>query len=186
MLIYNNAKIWSWNTTRYLWNSSLPFHYYLSSQLSSLSFLKKWTTKSKLLPGLKPWPIIRNIHQLGNKPHRSVTELSKIYRPIMTLKLGSVTTIVISSSKVAQDLYLTHDLAISSRVVPQAGKAGNHHKFSIIWLPVCPKWCVPRKIATIQLFTAQRLKTSQILRENKVKELVEYVHECCKTCTCWY
>ncbi|KNA17435.1 hypothetical protein SOVF_079970 [Spinacia oleracea] len=131
-----------------------------------------------LPPGPKPWPIIGNIHQLGDKPHRAVAELSKKYGPIMSLKLGSNTTIVISSPEVAKEMFTKHDLQLSSRAIPDAGRAGNHDKFSMVWLPVCPKWRDLRKIATIQLFTNQRLDTSQDVRHKKVKELVEYVEQC--------
>ncbi|CAO2834962.1 unnamed protein product [Amaranthus hypochondriacus] len=99
----------------------------------------------------------------------------------MSLKLGSVTTIVISSSEIAQEMFVQHDLALSSRAIPHAEEIDNHDKLSVIWLPVCPKWRQLRKIATIQLFTAQQLDSSRDLRESKVKELVEYVRECCNT-----
>ncbi|XP_021856512.2 cytochrome P450 76AD1-like [Spinacia oleracea] len=144
----------------------------------TILFLTKLFTKSKLPPGPKPWPIIGNIHMLGDKPHQAVAELSKTYGPIMSLKLGSNTTIVISSPEVAKEMFLNHDMTVSSRTVPHAGRASNHDKFSMVWLPVCPKWRDLRKVATIQLFTNQRLDTSQDVRHKKVKELVEYVQQC--------
>ncbi|XP_057531650.1 cytochrome P450 76AD1-like [Amaranthus tricolor] len=164
----------------------MSMEYYTFSLLFFLPIIfniiySRWTTKSTLPPGPKPLPIIGNIHQLGNMPHRAVANLSKIYGPIMTLKLGSRTTIVISSSKILHDVFLKHDLAFSGRVVPQAGKTLNHDKISVIWLPVCPKWRQLRKIATIQLFTTQKLDASRFLREKIMKELVEYVQKCCET-----
>uniref|UniRef100_A0A803N9V6 Cytochrome P450 n=2 Tax=Chenopodium quinoa TaxID=63459 RepID=A0A803N9V6_CHEQI len=63
--------------------------------------------------------------------------------------------------------------------VLDALRAGNHFKFSMVFLPVCPKWRILRKVATIQLFTNQRLDMSQDIRHKKVKELVEYVQQCC-------
>ncbi|XP_021740508.1 cytochrome P450 76AD1-like [Chenopodium quinoa] len=135
--------------------------------------------KSKLPPGPKPWPIIGNILKLGDNPHLAVAELVKIYGPIMSLKLGSKTTIVISSPEVAKEMFLNHDLALSSKFVPEAEKAENHDKFSMIWLPsASPKRTNLRKIATIQLFTSRQLNMSQDIRQKKVKELVEYVQQC--------
>ncbi|KMT00140.1 hypothetical protein BVRB_1g019610 [Beta vulgaris subsp. vulgaris] len=143
-------------------------------------FFLQTLSKSKLPPGPKPWPIIGSLHKLGDRPHRAVAELSKIYGPIMSLKLGTITTIVISSPEIVKELFLKHDLAVSSRTVPNAARAVDHDKFSMVWLPVCPKWRDLRKIATIQLFTTQRLDTSQFLRQKKVKELVEYARQCCE------
>ncbi|KAL2892352.1 Geraniol 8-hydroxylase [Bienertia sinuspersici] len=146
----------------------------------TIILLSKLFSKSKqiLPPGPKPWPIIGSILELGDKPHHAVAELSKKYGPIMSLKLGSKTIIVISSPEVAQEMFLKQDLAFSSRAVPHAGAAGNHDKFSMVWLPVGPKWRDLRKIATIQLFTSQTLDASQIIRQKKVNELIDYARQC--------
>ncbi|KAJ8447387.1 hypothetical protein Cgig2_013164 [Carnegiea gigantea] len=137
-------------------------------------FLKK-SPKTKLPPGPKPWPIIGNIHLLGSKPHRSVAELSKIYGPLMSLRLGSITTIVISSPDVAKEMFLKHDLAVSSRQIPDAFRIAGHDKLSVGCLPVCPKWRDLRKVLAIQLFTNQQLHASQGLRKKKVDDLVQFV-----------
>ncbi|XP_021728630.1 cytochrome P450 76AD1-like [Chenopodium quinoa] len=153
----------------------LPFTIFLAFFLSK-------HTRSKLSwpPGPKSWPIIGNILQLGDKPHRAIAELSKIYGPIMSLKLGSNRVIVISSSKVAKEMFTKHDLVLSSRSIPDIGRVLNHDTFSMVWLPVCPKWRNLRKIVTIQLFTSQRLDDSQVIRQKKVNELVEYVQQRCE------
>jgi len=141
----------------------------------TLHHLLKNSPKTKLPPGPKPWPIIGNIHLLGSKPHRSVAELSKIYGPLMSLRLGSITTIVISSPDVAKEMFLKHDLAFSSRQIPDAFRIAGHDKLSVGWLPVCPKWRDLRKVLAIQLFTNQQLHASQGLRKKKVDDLVQFV-----------
>ncbi|KAL2944977.1 Geraniol 8-hydroxylase [Bienertia sinuspersici] len=112
--------------------------------------------------------------QLSNMPHQAVAELSKKYGPIMSLKLGNRTIIVISSPEIAKERYVNHDLDFSSKATPHARTAQNHDKFSMFWLPIGPKWRGLRKIATIQLFTTQTLDSSQLIRQKKVDELVEY------------
>ena len=148
----------------------------------SIIFFTKFTKKSKNTiprpPGPKPWPIIGNIHLLGTKPHRSITKLSKIYGPIMSLKLGRITTIVISSPEIAKEMFLKHDLEFSGRRLLDATRATNHNSFSLVFLPVCPKWRKLKKIATIQLLTTQGLDAGQHIRAKKVSDLKEYVTHC--------
>nr|AMA07825.1 cytochrome P450 76AD19 [Dianthus caryophyllus] len=136
---------------------------------------------NKLPPGPKQIPIFGNIFDLGEKPHRSFTNLAKIYGPLISLKLGSVTTIVVSSSDVAREMFLKSDHVLSNRTIPDSVKAGNHDKLSMSWLPVSQKWRHLRKIAATQLLSTQRLDSSESLRQAKVEKLLEYVQECCNS-----
>ncbi|KAL2893477.1 Inactive cytochrome P450 76AD1 [Bienertia sinuspersici] len=104
-----------------------------------------------------------------DKPHRAVTELSKFYGHIF-LKLGSNTTIVISSLEIAQEMGTL-----------DAMRAANHDKFSMVFLPICPLWRKLRKITMVHLFTIQRFNDSQFLRQRKVNEFVGYVQDCGKS-----
>ena len=70
---------------------------------------------SRLPPGPHPFPIIGNILELSNKPHQDVAKLSKTYGPLMTLKLGSITTIVISSPDIAKEALQKNDQAFSGQ-----------------------------------------------------------------------
>ena len=53
----------------------------------------------------RPPPFSNHWNHLGagNKPHQVVAKFSKIYGPLMTLKLGSITTIIISSPDIAKE-----------------------------------------------------------------------------------
>ncbi|KAK0581329.1 hypothetical protein LWI29_012499 [Acer saccharum] len=99
----------------------------------------------------------------------------------MSLKLGSITTIVISSSHVAKEALQTHDRALSSRTIPDDARSLDHHKHSIAWLPVSAPWRNLRKVCATQMFTAQRLDATQAVCRKKVQELVDYVHESCRS-----
>ncbi|KAB5569116.1 hypothetical protein DKX38_002909 [Salix brachista] len=101
----------------------------------------------------------------------------------MTLKLGTITTIVVSSPDIAKEALQKHDQAFSSRTVPDALHVQhyNFHKNTMIWLPASTHWKFLRKLAATQMFTSQRLDASQALRGKKVQELLEYVHENCNS-----
>ncbi|KAJ9564027.1 hypothetical protein OSB04_009187 [Centaurea solstitialis] len=129
----------------------------------------------RLPPGPYPFPIIGNIFELGKNPHISLTSLSKTYGGLMTLKLGSTVTVVVSSTEFAKEILLKHDLSFSSRWVPDAGRAGNHHLFSMFWLPVGDHWRRLRKLSKEHLFSVQQLDSGQLLRREKIQELVDYL-----------
>ncbi|KAI3839093.1 hypothetical protein MKX03_011092, partial [Papaver bracteatum] len=148
--------------------------------LLPLALLKlfSWITKSSptnLPPGPVPLPIFGNLFKLGKKPHESLTQLAQIYGPLMSLKLGSLTTIVVSSSTIAKEVLQKHDQSFSSRTVIDAITISNHHKSSIIWLPPTSQWRALRKLTNSHIFTTQKLDLNQSLRHRKLEELVFYI-----------
>nr|WAU86961.1 birch protein [Betula platyphylla] len=136
----------------------------------------------RLPPGPKPFPIIGNILELvGNQPHLALSKLSKTYGPLMTLKLGSITSIVISSPDLAKEALQKHDQVFSSRTIPDSNRALNHHKFSMGWLPTSARWRSLRKVSVTQIFAPQRLDSTQSIRRKKVQELLDHVKENCNS-----
>lgn len=135
----------------------------------------KVNISGKLPPGPKPLPVIGNLHQLGDKPHKSLAELAKLHGPLMSLKLGQVPTIVVSSPAMAKEVLQTHDQHLSNRTIPDAVCAHDHQLMGLPWIPVSNLWRSLRKICNTQLFSVKVLDANQQLRRRKVKELFEYV-----------
>ncbi|KAL0438772.1 UNVERIFIED_CONTAM: cytochrome [Sesamum latifolium] len=79
----------------------------------------------------------------------------------------------------AKEILHKHDQACSGRAVPVSAQTLDHHKMSIAWLSVGKKWRVLRKITKEQMFSISRLDSSQGLRQEKLRKLLDYVHECC-------
>ncbi|PWA67760.1 cytochrome P450 [Artemisia annua] len=148
-------------------------------------FANKWFKRSgssaRLPPGPYPIPIIGSMFKLGNKPHHSLAALSETYGPLMSLKIGSITTIVVSSREIVQEVFSKHDMSFSSRTVPYGVNCytQNLTKNSVIWLPVGDKWRIMRKVLKEQLFSIRQLDASKELRKKKVQELLNYVQDCC-------
>ncbi|KAB1218859.1 Cytochrome P450 76C1 [Morella rubra] len=117
----------------------------------------------KIPPGPKPLPSIGNILELPSWA-TDRTMLSKIYGPVMTLKLGSRTAVVISSPDIAKEALQTNDQVFSSRTIPDTSRTFNHHKFSVAWLPASTQWRKLRKVSALQIFAPQRLDATQALR----------------------
>ncbi|MED6225403.1 hypothetical protein PIB30_093370 [Stylosanthes scabra] len=137
----------------------------------------KKPNNNKLPPGPNPFPIIGNILELGSHPHKSLTKLSQTYGPIMTLKLGNITTIVISSPQLAKEVLHKHDQTFCDRQTPDTLTALDHHKVSVIWLPSRNKWRKLRRICADNLFSVKKLDSTQVLRQKKIQELMDFVKE---------
>ncbi|KAK7390083.1 hypothetical protein VNO78_25382 [Psophocarpus tetragonolobus] len=158
-------------------------YYYLTLLLLTLAFIIISTFKtaksSKYPPGPRPFPIIGNILELGKQPHQALTKLSQIYGPIMSLKLGNTTTIVISSPQVAQEVLHKNDKILAYRTVPDAVRALDHHLHSVVWTPPLAQWRILRRVCATIVFSPQQLDFTQVLRHMKVQELMGCVKERC-------
>ncbi|KAL3739383.1 hypothetical protein ACJRO7_020750 [Eucalyptus globulus] len=135
-------------------------------------------------PGPRPLPIIGNILNLTDKPHQALAKLSELYGPVMTIKLGTITTIVISSPEAAKEALQKNDPLLCGRQIPDTVKASGHYTESVVWLPASDKWKQLRKVCTVQMFSAHKLDAGQHLRRKKVDELVGFVHESCQRGHC--
>uniref|UniRef100_N1QRG2 Cytochrome P450 76C2 n=1 Tax=Aegilops tauschii TaxID=37682 RepID=N1QRG2_AEGTA len=128
--------------------------------------------RSGLPPGPRPLPLIGSLHLLGDKPHRSLAHLAKIHGPLMSVRLGAVTTVVVSSPAMARKFLQRHDSVLATRSVPDAtGK----HAAGVAWLPPGPRWRALRKIMATELFAPHRLDALHHLRSDKVRVLTDHV-----------
>ncbi|XP_023891631.1 geraniol 8-hydroxylase-like [Quercus suber] len=131
----------------------------------------------RLPPGPTPFPLIGNLLELGDKPHKSLAKLSEVHGPIMSLKLGQVTTVVISSGAMAKEVLQIHDQHLSNRTIPDALRAHRHDEFSLPFIPVSTRWRNLRKICTEQIFSNKTLDAYQAIRHKKVQDLLADTHQ---------
>lgn len=99
----------------------------------------------------------------------------------MSLQLGQITTVVVTSAGMAKEVLQKQDLAFSSRSIPDAIHAHNQFQFSVVWLPVASRWRSLRKILNSNIFSGNRLDANQHLRARKVLELVAYCRKNCQS-----
>lgn len=139
----------------------------------------KTESSGKLPPGPAALPIIGSLLDLGDKPHKSLARLAKTHGPLMSLKLGQITTVVISSPTLAKEVLQKHDVSFSNRTIPDAFRAHKHHELGLPWVPIAVRWRNLRKVCNSYIFTNQKLDANQDLRRKKIQELVALVQEHC-------
>ncbi|EFJ36393.1 hypothetical protein SELMODRAFT_404347 [Selaginella moellendorffii] len=77
-----------------------------------------WLLKARSNLPPSPWglPLIGHLHLLaGMPPHKALQRMANKYGPIISLRLGMIPTVVISSPELAKEVFTTHDLNFASR-----------------------------------------------------------------------
>lgn len=151
--------------------------------ISLLLFLKPFLLPSKprnLPPGPAGLPFLGSLLQLGARPHESLFNMARRHGQVMTLRLGLVTSVVVSSPEAARETLQKHDENFSDRAVPDVITAQPNPEFTLAWVPGDQRWRARRRVCSTQMFTAQRLDALQHLRHQKVHQLVTHIKKSCE------
>lgn len=94
-----------------------------------------------------PWglPILGNLPQLGSSPHITLTELSKVYGDVFSVKFGLRETVVLNSEGVVREALLKNSRQFSNR--PPMFAARNVRKTSISFGEYCPAQIIKKRCA---------------------------------------
>ncbi|XP_044955451.1 cytochrome P450 76M5-like [Hordeum vulgare subsp. vulgare] len=126
-------------------------------------------------PGPCPLPIVGHLlHLRGGNLHHNLARMALAHGPVMTLKLGTVTTVFVSSRDAAWEAFAKHDRRIAARTVPDTRRAMAHADRSMVWLPSSdPLWKTLRGIAATHIFSPRSLAAAQGARERAMHRMLE-------------
>ncbi|KAJ3696168.1 hypothetical protein LUZ60_001545 [Juncus effusus] len=135
-----------------------------------LSFIT--TNKNKRLPPSPlSLPLIGHLHLIKKPLHQSLARISDRYGPATFLRFGSRPVLVISSRKLAEQCFTTHDLAFANRVHLPSAKANSFNYSGIGGANYGPYWRNVRRIAAVELLSPQRLMASSDIRADEVLDM---------------
>ncbi|KAL1814934.1 hypothetical protein ACET3Z_017508 [Daucus carota] len=129
-------------------------------------------------PGPRGLPFIGNMHQFDpSNTHLYLYQLSQIYGPLISLQLGSVRALVVSSVTAATEVFRYHDLCFSSRPALVGAQKISYKGLDLVFSPYNDHWRKTKKIATLHLFSAKRTHSFRSVREEEVARMVKTVRD---------
>ncbi|KAL3500887.1 hypothetical protein ACH5RR_039980 [Cinchona calisaya] len=159
--------------------NSIALFVFLAFLLGLLREWKRSKAAQKLPPS--PWklPFIGNLHHLiGSKlPHHTMRKLAQKHGPLMHLQLGELSSIVVSSSRLAKEVMKTHDLAFANRATFQSTKIMMYNCTDIACAPYGDYWRQMRKICTLELLSAKTVRSFCPIRQSEASHLVSCIDQ---------
>ncbi|KAI0497676.1 hypothetical protein KFK09_020909 [Dendrobium nobile] len=134
---------------------------------------------SKQAPGPKNLPIIGSMHHLLGRRlrHRALRDLSAVYGPIMRLKLGEISTIVISSPEAAKEIMQTHDIIFASRPSTPTIDALVYGSKDLVFASYGEFWRQMRRLCINELLSSKRVHSFRAIREMEISYLIQSINE---------
>ncbi|KAL0426494.1 UNVERIFIED_CONTAM: Iridoid oxidase [Sesamum latifolium] len=160
------------------WLDSLTWFSIISFFLALIFWSKSRSNSSKLRPPGPPgWPLVGNIFDVGRTPHENFHKLRSKYGPVVSLKLGTLNTVVIQSAAAAAELFKKHDAALSDRKVPDSLTACDYHTGSLSQGRYGEYWRVLRRLCSSELMIQKRINASASLRQKCIEGMIQCIKE---------
>lgn len=154
----------------------ITFLFIASSLVLFYFFILNQKPKGKLPPGPPKLPIIGNIpHVAGKLPHRVLRDLARKYGPIMHLQLGQLSTIVVSSPRLAEHVLKTNDLAVSNRPYSLVGDVVLYGGSDVVFGNYGDYWRQMKKIMTTEALSAKKVREFSGIRDQEINNMIESI-----------
>lgn len=147
---------------------------------SSIIFLiTRWkkskaaTTTTNFPPEPPKLPLIGHVHLIGELPFRSFKTLADTYGDIIHLKLGEVSTIVVSSPELSKEILKTRDPMFADKPESIASKIMWYDYIDIAFSPYNEYWRQMRKICIVELLSAKNVRSFGSIRIDEIANMIK-------------
>ncbi|XP_074320474.1 cytochrome P450 81Q32-like [Silene latifolia] len=118
-------------------------------------------------------PLIGHLHLLKHPFHRSFEALSKKYGPIISLRLGQLPILVISSPEAVEECLSKNDIIFANRPGLLTGEILGYNHSVLVWAPYGEHWRNIRRVATVSALSARRIQESGEVRRGEIHKMVK-------------
>lgn len=149
----------------------------LSSALLLLLLRRTNYSRNRLPQGPPGWPIIGNMLDLGTMPHRTLADLRKKYGHVIWLRLGTINTMVILSTKASTEFFKNHDICFAERFTTETMRVHGYDKGSLALAPYGSYWRVLRRLVTVDMLVIKRINESASIRRKCADDMLLWIEE---------
>ncbi|OAY43159.1 hypothetical protein MANES_08G047000v8 [Manihot esculenta] len=132
------------------------------------------------LPSPPALPLIGHLHLIGSVLPKSFQDLARRYGPLMKIRLGASTCVVVSNADVAKEIFKTQELNFSSR--PEFGSSEYfiYRGSRFVTAQYGDYWRFMKKLCMTRLLAVPQLDKFTDIRDQEKVKLVESVMGCAR------
>ncbi|KAA8528485.1 hypothetical protein F0562_035840 [Nyssa sinensis] len=159
-------------------------YYCLALLLSVLLIFKHFFYHNpKLPPSPLALPIIGHLHLIKNSFHQSLECLASQYGPILFLKFGTRSILVVSSPSAVEECFTKNDIILANRPRNMLSDISTYNYTTFSMAPYGHLWRSLRRLAVVELFSSNSLQKSSNIREEEIHNLLCHLFKVSKTGT---
>ncbi|KAL6559159.1 hypothetical protein OROHE_006528 [Orobanche hederae] len=136
----------------------------------------KKPSKHREPPGPPRLPLIGNLHQFDSaKPQEYLRKLCDKYGPLISLKLGNRSVIVIGFADMAREAIKNNDIAFSGRPSLVCSQKLSYNGLDVGFANYGNYWREMRKINVLHLLSIKKVQSFRPIHEDEIAQLVNKV-----------
>ncbi|XP_019156461.1 PREDICTED: cytochrome P450 81E8-like [Ipomoea nil] len=153
----------------------MEIQYYVALLLSVLLILLRLFFsghRKNLPPTPLALPIVGHLYLIKNSLHQSLASLSAKYGPVLHLRFGCRSFLVVSSPSAVEECFTKSDIIFANRPRTMAGDNFSFNYKALVWAPYGDLWRAQRRLAAVELLSAASLQRSSVIREDEIRTVI--------------
>ncbi|XP_065009172.1 cytochrome P450 81Q32-like [Musa acuminata AAA Group] len=141
---------------------------------------KKKNNKRNLPPSPPSLPFIGHLHLCRKPLHRCLARLTALHGPVLLLRFGARPVLVVASPAAADECFTTHDITFANRPsLPSRKYLSYKNNDTLVFASYGPYWRNLRRIATVEVLSSHRLRSSSDARAHEVRSMARELLRAC-------
>ncbi|RWW35645.1 hypothetical protein BHE74_00059398 [Ensete ventricosum] len=141
---------------------------------------KKNNKKKNLPPSPHSLPFVGHLHLCRKPLHRCLARLTALHGPVLLLRFGARPVLVVDSPAAADECFTTHDITFANRPsLPYRKHLLYKNNTTLGSASYGPYWRNLRRIATVEVLSSHRLRSSSDARAHEVRAMARELLRAC-------